>query len=77
MDASSDSRDLLPGAFRVPADLPQRIIENSERLRKFEARHYRRAVAGKALDLMGYVTAERAKRAVNAARAAGRGKAVQ
>jgi hypothetical protein len=64
-----------PVAYRVPADLPQRIIANSERLRKFDARHYRRAVAGTALDLMGFVAAEQAKRAVNSSRASGRGKA--
>jgi len=67
----------LPIIRRVPGDLPQRIVKNSERLRKFETRHYRRDVAHTTMRLMAEIAAETAKQNANAERARGRKRTAQ
>lgn len=67
----------MQGAWRVLDDLPQRIVQNSERMRRADDRHDRRAVAIKASALMAYVNAERAKLTSNADRGASRRRAAQ
>lgn len=71
------STNEVAGAWRVPDDLPQRIVANSERMRRADDRHDRREVAIKASALMAYVNSERGKLAHNRERGASRRKAAQ
>lgn len=59
----------------IPADLPTRIITRAEQFRRADDRRYRVRVAYTAQALMASINTEAGKRAANAERAGGRGRA--